>query len=516
MGFVPVLSEPKLPTAEEVRELGSGLGMSLSAAEAASYREMMRACFRSCARLDELEEPKPEVKYPRDGGTRPPDDENPYFAWQWKTHIEGAPDGPLAGIRVGVKDTICVAGVPMSGGSRIVDGFVPDVDATIVTRLLDAGAVITGKTTSAGGVGTKDGRFATTRNPRKPTHAPGGSSTGSAAALAAGDIDMALGADQGGSIRIPAAWSGVCGLKPTYGLVPYTGVISNEMTMTHPGPMATNVRDVARMLSVIAGPDPLDPRTRGVSPTVSDYTNAIGKEIEGMHIGVVREGFGQPPRSDIGLVGSETVVDENVVAALDRLKSAGAKITDISIPMHLDGVHIFNAMYNEGNAHMYRHANVGTNWLGFYNTALLDRKGWRDDPDALSASAKSMLLTAEYLERRYRGRYYAKAQNVRRSLVAAYNAALENVDVLVMPTVPCRATPIPTGEVTPQDSVRFAMQMINNTCQFGVTGHPAMSVPCGAFDELPIGIMVVGKHLDELAVLQVADAVERSGDWQTL
>ena len=127
-----------------------------------------------------------------------------------------------------------------------------------------------------------------------------------------------------------------------------------------------------------------------------------------------------------------------------------------------------------------------------------------------------MLLTAEYLERRYRGRYYARAQNIRRLLVAAYDEALAAHDVLVMPTVPCRATQIPTGPITPQESVAFAMQMINNTCQFGVTGHPAISVPCGVDDDLPVGIMIVGKHLDELPVLQVADAVERSGSWQEL
>ena len=510
------MTDPELPTTEEVRRLGEAFGMTLSEAEAASYREMMRGFLHSCGRLDELPEPKPAVKYPRGPVRRPTAEENPYCAWTVRTHIEGASEGPLRGMRVGVKDTICVAGVPMHAGSRIVHGFVPDVDATIVTRLLDAGAVIAGKTASAAGVGTEDGEFATVRNPRKPTHAPGGSSTGSAAALAAGDVELALGADQGGSIRIPAAWSGVCGLKPTYGLVPYTGVISNEMTMTHPGPMANTVRNVARMLSAIAGPDPLDPRTRGVSPPTTDYAAGLDRGVSRLRIGVVREGFGQDPWDDIGLVGSEPVVDEKVWAAAERLRVAGAHVGEVSVPMHTDGVHIFYALYNEGNAYQYRRSNIGTNWLGFYNTKLLERKGWRDDPDALSPSAKSMLLTAEYLERRYRGRYYAKAQNVRRALVAAYDEVLESYDVLMMPTVPCRATPIPAGEVSPRESVRFAMQMINNTCQFGVTGHPAMSVPCGVFEDLPIGAMIVGKHLDEATVLRVANAVEASGDWQTL
>ena len=508
------MSAPELPTTDEVRRLGEVFGMTLSAEEAASYREMMRGFLHSCGRMDELPEPKPEVRYPRGPVWRPPPEENPHFAWTVRTRIEGAPDGPLHGLRVGVKDTICVAGVPMHAGSRIVHGFVPDVDATIVTRLLDAGAIIAGKTASAAGVGTADGAFATVRNPRRPTHAPGGSSTGSAAALAAGDVELALGADQGGSIRIPAAWSGVCGLKPTWGLVPYTGVLSNEITMTHPGPMATNVADLARMLSAIAGPDPLDPRTRGVVPPTADFGKDLHRGVASLRIGVVREGFAQPPNEDIGLVGSEPVVDGKVRAAAERLEAAGARVEEVSIPMHLDGVHIFYALYNEGNAYQYRRANIGTNWLGFYNTKLLERPGWRDDPDALSPSAKSMLLTAEYLEARYRGRYYAKAQNVRRSLAAAYDEALDRCEVLLMPTVPCRATPVPTGPVSPRESVQFAMQMINNTCPFGVTGHPAMSVPCGVSEDLPIGAMIVGRHLDEATVLRVARAVEASGDWQ--
>ena len=516
MGIISAMTDPKLPSTDEVQALGSVLGMHLSKDDASSFREMMRSCFYSCSQLETLQEPKPAVKYPLEEGYRPEPEDNPYFAWQRKTWIRGAEAGPLLDMRVGVKDTICVAGVPMSAGSQIVNGFVPDIDATIVTRLLDAGAVIAGKTTSAGGVGSTTGKFATARNPRKPTHAPGGSSTGSAAALAAGDVELALGGDQGGTIRIPASWSGVCGLKPTYGLVPYTGVISNEITMTHPGPMATNVRDVARMLAVIAGPDPLDSRTHGVKPTTTDYTASLRKDIRGLRVGILQEGFNQAPWTELGLVGSEPVVDQKVFAAVDRLRDAGAITTNVSVPMHIDGVHIFYAMYNEGNAHMYRHANVGTNVLGFYNTKLLERAGWRDDPDALSAAAKSMLLTAEYLERRYRGRYYARAQNIRRLLVAAYDEALAAHDVLVMPTVPCRATQIPTGPITPQESVAFAMQMINNTCQFGVTGHPAISVPCGVDDDLPVGIMIVGKHLDELTVLQVADAVERSGSWQEL
>ena len=208
--------------------------------------------------------------------------------------MSGAPEGPLAGKTVGVKDAICVARVPMMNGSRVLEGFVPDFDATVVTRLLDAGATILGKTN------TEDLCFSGAShtcalgpapNPRRPTYASGASSSGM---LVTEQVDMALGGDQGGSIRIPAAWSGVVGHMPTYGLVPYTGCMMIEMTLDHCGPMANTVEDVALMLSAIAGPDPLDPRQRGVIPAdyVRDYSPAIGKDLTVLRVADAVERFG--------------------------------------------------------------------------------------------------------------------------------------------------------------------------------------------------------------------------------
>ena len=205
----------KLPSVDEVMGLGVSLGMSLTEAEAGAYQNLMTGAFKVYDWIERQEEFKPPVRYPRDKGYRPTRKENPYNAWFWKTEIRGAPSGPLAGLRVGVKDTICVAGVPMINGGRLLEGYVPDIDATVVSRLLDAGATIVGKTTVNDGAGDSlegNSPLATVRNPRKPTHGPGGSSNGSAAALATGEIDLALGGDQGGSIRIPASWSGVVGL----------------------------------------------------------------------------------------------------------------------------------------------------------------------------------------------------------------------------------------------------------------------------------------------------------------
>ena len=508
------------PSREQINEIAKSLGMRLGEEEFSSYHAMMAGAYRVFRWMEMQEEVVPPVKYPRDKGYRPSREENPYNAWFWRTDIRGAPGGPLAGKRVGIKDTVCVSGVPMINGGRLLEGFIPTVDATVVTRLLDSGANILGKTTVNDGAGDAietNSPLATVRNPRKPTHAPGGSSNGSAAALAAGEIDLAIGGDQGGSIRIPASWSGVVGLKPTYGLVPYTGVVTIEMTLDHIGPMANTVADVASMLSAIAGPDPFDPRTRGVKPEETDYTRAVGRGVKGLRIALLREGFGQDVWPDIGLPGSEEVVDEKVRAAADELERTGATVTEVSVPMHYDGLRIFYGFYTEGAAQFMIQGNfVGTNWLGYYNRQLAEFHGaaLNARPDDLSPAFKGILLLGEHLRRTTHGRYYAIGQNLRSRLCAAYDQALADHDVLVLPTTPFRATPIPPVDCGIGDKIAFAMQMIGNTCQFGVTGHPAISVPCGMEDGLPIGLQVVGRHLDEQTVLRVADAVEQIGDWR--
>ena len=508
------------PNRSEIAELAKDLGIGLSEEELTSYEAMFSGSYRIFRWMDVQEEAVPPVKYPRAKGYRPSREENPYNAWFWRTEIRGDPDGPLAGKRAGIKDTVCVAGIPMINGGRLLEGFIPETDATVVTRLLDAGATILGKTTVNDGAGDSietNSPLATVRNPRRPTHAPGGSSNGSAAALAAGDIDLAIGGDQGGSIRIPASWSGVVGLKPTHGLVPYTGVVTIDMTIDHIGPMANSVDDVASMLSVIAGPDPFDPRTRGVDPPDTEYGSAVDRGVGGLRIGLLKEGFGQAPWEDIGLPGSEAVVDAKVRAAARELAAAGAIVSEVSVPMHFDGLRIFYGFYAEGAAQFMINGNfMGTNWLGYYNRPLAEFHGaaLRDRPTDLSPAFKGVLLLGEHLRRTTFGRYYAIGQNLRPRLREAYDRALSECDVFILPTTPFRATPIPPDDCGTADRIAFAMQMIGNTCQFGATGHPAISVPCGMEDGLPIGLQVVGRHLDEHTVLRVAGAVEQIGDWR--
>lgn len=515
---------PTPPSVDQVLELAADFGYEVTTEDAAAFRRLMLNTLESYRRLDEHQEQKPEVRWPRTPGRRPTAEENPYNGWYWRSEIRGAKSGPLAGLRIGIKDNICVAGVPMMNGCQVLEGYVPDVDATVVTRLLDAGAIIEGKTNAANCSFSGGGHtcaYGPVRNPRRPTHSPGGSSKGSGVVVAAGDVPAALGADQGGSIRIPASWCGIVGLKPTYGLLPYTGAHMIEMTVDHVGPMTDTVETAARLLSAMAGPDPLDPRQRGVLPAdvVTDYLPAIGAGAKGLKIAVLKEGFAQPEGYIGGLPGSDPAVDAAVRATIDRLVAAGAVAEEVSVPMHVDAFHIWNVICVEGATEfMVKGAATGTNWEGYYNTGLLQAlaKGAAARPNDFPPTMKLLSLLGEYLHRTTHGLYYARGQNVRPLARRAYDEVLSRYDAIVMPTTPNTATPIPEPDVPLEESVFFSLSMIQNTPQFNITGHPAISVPCGTANGLPVGFQIVGRHFDDLTVLRLADAVEKSGDWQRL
>ena len=514
-----------LPSVSRVLEMAESFGIDMSKEDAVLYRGFMQGLVNSTRRVDAMTEDKPEVKYLRTPGARPAPEDNPYNAWYWRSEIKGSGKGILKGLKVGIKDAVCVAGVPMMNGSRLFEGYVPDVDATIVTRILDAGGTILGKTNcedmSFSG-GSHTCVLGPIRNPHKPAHSAGGSSGGSGAAIAAGDCELTTGGDQGGSIRIPASHNGIVGHKPTYGLVPYTGAMMIEMTMDHVGPMADNVENCARLLSAMAGPDPLDPRQRGVIPKnyVKDYTAALGKGCKGIKIGVLEDGFGFPdPWGDTGLPGSEKVVDTKVRNALARLKKKGASVTKVSNPRHQDAFHLWSVIILEGAAaFMLKGNGIGTNWAGFYNSQLLDNvaKSAKSRINDISISAKLVLLAGEYLQNDYYGRYHAKAQNIRGQIRRSYDELLDKYDVLVMPTVPMVAPLIPDNDSPLEERVIPALNMIHNTACIDLTGHPAISVPCGMSNGLPVGFQIIGRHFDDLTVLQVADAVEKCGNWKNM
>ncbi|WP_321820374.1 MULTISPECIES: amidase [unclassified Burkholderia] len=500
----------KRPTREQLSDIAAGFGFHVDSRQLAEYDDALQANFDAYDAIDALPDYLPVVAYPRTPGYRPEGDENRYGAWARKSTIHGAADGKLRGKTVAVKDNICVAGVPMRNGASTFEGYVPDIDATVVTRVLDAGGTIAGKATCeyycfSGGSHTS--ASGPVHNPRKAGHSSGGSSSGSGALVASGEVDMALGGDQGGSVRIPSAYCGVYGMKPTHGLVPYTGAMPIEATVDHLGPMTSTVLDNALLLDVIAGDDGLDPRQRALSPR-TDYLGAIRDGIAGLRIGILREAF--------GLANAEKVVDEAVLVAAHRLRKLGASVEEVSVPLHAAGTAIWLPIAAEGATQQMMKGNShGFNWGGLYVTGMIDHHaGWRERADELPDTVKVTMLLGEYFTSRYRGRYYAKCQNLARRLRSAYDAALQSYDVLVMPTVPMRASKLPEPGCAMSESLTRAFEMLANTAPFDVSGHPAMSLPCGVADDLPIGLQLVGRRFDEATLYRCAYAYEQSSDWR--
>jgi amidase len=500
------------PSTRDIIDAGEELGIQLSESDAAEYIEAMTGLLEGYRVVDSMPDYLPAVKYPRKPGYRPEGDENKHNAWYYKTSIKGAARGKLAGKRIAIKDNVCVAGVPMMNGASVLEGYVPDIDATIVARILDAGGEVAGKSHceyycfSGGSHTNATGR--PVHNPWKQGYTSGGSSSGSAALVAAGEVDMAIGCDQAGSIRIPSSFCGVYGMKPSFGLVPYTGIMAIDMTIDHAGPMTATVQDNALLLEVIAGSDGLDPRQNGARSR--PYAKALTGDIAGMRIGVLKEGFGHP--------NSEPDVDAKVRRAAKSLGRLGAVVEEVSIPMHLQSVAIWTPIGVEGTVELMMHGNgFGTNWRGLYATSLLDAHSqWRHRAQELSESLKYVILLGQHMLRYHRGRYYAKSQNLARRLTAAYDAAFERFDLLLMPTLPIKATPIPPPDAPRSLVIKRAHEMFANTAAFDITPHPAMNIPCGLSDGLPVGMMLVGRQYDEEGIYRAAFAFQEAKDWKTL
>jgi amidase len=500
----------RLPTLEQIDDLGSDFGLVLTADEVAAFQQAFKGPLASYSRLEELVPPALAPVAPRSPGYRPPAAENPYGAWYWKTDIKTGSEGLLSGKKVAIKDNICVAGVPMMNGSALLEGYVPEIDATVVTRILDAGGTIAGKAacedlcfsgashTCASGV---------IRNPHNPAHSAGGSSGGSAALVAAGEVPMALGGDQGGSIRTPSSWCGVYGLKPTWGLVPTTGSMPISFSVDHCGPMCASVEDVARLLTVIAGHDGWDTRT--IAARTGDYMGALTKPARGLRIGILREGFGHPE--------SDPAVNEKVRQAIAALAKGGIESAEISVPWHLDGPHVWSGIILEGAAEMMlKGYGVGNNVQGYYPLSMQEAlaRGMGSRINDVSPTVKLVLMLGEYMHRNYHGRYHSKAQNLRVLLRRAYDEALQQFDALAMPTIPFTATPIPPPDAPLNTVIDTALNMQANTCSFDVSGHPAFTVPCGRVNGLPVGLMLVGQHFEEATLIRLATAIEAAGDWK--
>ena len=497
------------PTIDELLTIAGDYGMDMSEAEAATYQDLMAGALDAYDQVEAMEDNLPAVRYARTAGYRPEGDENRLNAWARKVRIAGQSSGALAGKTIVLKDAICLAGVPMSVGTAFLDGYTPELDATVVTRVLDAGGEILGKAVCeylcvSGGSHTS--WPAPVLNPLDNARSAGGSSSGSAALVAIGEADMSLGGDQGGSIRIPAAWCGIVGMKPTYGLIPYTGILPIELTIDHTGPMTRDVHDNALLLEVVAGADGLDPRQ--YAPRTAAYRAALTQGVEGLRIGVVTEGFATPE--------SEPGVDAKVREAAAQLRRLGATVEETSIPAHATGRAVWTPSIIEGWVDLVmRNNGGGTNHGGVFLASATDAlAGWRQHADDLSVPIKMEILVGEFMHRRYNGGFYGKSQNLVRRLRDDYNRHFEAFDLLLMPTTPQTPTRLPAPDAALDEIFDTALNMNRNTAPFCATGHPAITVPCGLSEGLPVGMMLIGKHWDEATIYRAAHAFEQSGNWR--
>ena len=491
------------PTVDDLQRAAAHDGFELGP-EADAFAGFAAGLLRLLDEVEDLPDLAVPVRYAREPGRRPTVDEDPVNAFIRVCAIHGADSGPLAGRRIAVKDSVAVAGMPMTNGSRTLS-YTPNLDAVVVERVLDAGGTIVGKTNlddfSGSGFGVTS-VFGPPRNPLRPSHSAGGSSGGSAAAVAAGLADLAIGADSGGSTRMPAAQCGLVGLKATHGLVPSFGVDHIDHTLDSLGPIASTVADAALLLSVIAGEDWRDPQwVRGFE--LDDYVAAARDPVAGLRVGVIAEALDDERCSPDVLAGVE--------AAAGALEAAGAAVERVSIPLWRSGFAIWFGVLVAGWPPMLRSNGIGNDHLGYVDVERAHAAGLvrRTELDQLPPTIKLPLLLHRYLDERYQGVPLARARNQRIALRRAVDRALADHDVLLSPTVPHTARPLPEERLTEVEALERMVSETVCAAPTNVTGHPSLAVPSGTDGErLPTSAQLIGRHWRDRVVLAAGAAVE--------
>jgi aspartyl-tRNA(Asn)/glutamyl-tRNA(Gln) amidotransferase subunit A len=420
-------------------------------------------------------------------------------AARWDVRVRNADAPPLAGIPIAVKDVICTRGWPTTCGSRILEGFRPPYDATAVVRLREAGAILLGKTNCdefAMGSSTENSGYGVTRNPWDGARVPGGSSGGSAAAVAAGEATAALGTDTGGSIRQPAAFCGVVGLKPTYGRVSRYGLVAFASSLDQIGPMAHDVRDAALLLQVVAGPDPADSTSAAID--VPRYLERLTGEIRGMRLGVVREFLAD---------GVDPGVRSAVRGAIEILGGLGAVCEEVSLP---HAPYALPAYYlvapAEASSNLARYAGVHYGHRAQDAEDLVTMYS-RTRREGFGAEVKRRIMLGTYaLSAGYYEAFYLRAQRARTLIRRDFDTALARCDALLGPVTPTPAFRI--GEKV-DDPLKLYLSDVY-TVPVNLAGVPGVSVPCGFDGGLPVGLQIIGRPFAEDTVLNVAYAFERA------
>ncbi len=417
--------------------------------------------------------------------------------------IKSGKSGHLTGIPVAIKDNICTSGIRTTCSSKILDNFIPPYDATVITRLKDAGAVFTGKTNMdefAMGSSTENSAYAITKNPWDTERIPGGSSGGSAAAVSADECIAALGSDTGGSIRQPAACCGVVGLKPTYGRVSRYGLVAFASSLDQIGPITKDVTDSAMLLNIIGGHDPLD--STSVNTPMPDFTGFLEGSIKGVRIGIPKEYF---------IEGMDTAVERSVLDSISVLEGLGAVKKYISLP-HTDYAvatyYILATAEASSNLARYDGARYGyrtKNAKDLFDMYIRSRQ------EGFGPEVKRRIMLGTYaLSAGYYDAYYRKAQQVRRLIKEDFDSAFESVDVIITPTAPTPA--FKTGEKTKDPLSMYLSDIF--TISANLAGIPAISIPGGfCSGNLPVGLQILGRHFDEEMLFRLAYAFEQSTEW---
>ena len=411
---------------------------------------------------------------------------------------EGKTLPPLGGVPFGIKDVMCTRGVRTTAGSKILENFIPPYDCTAVARLEAAGAVVLGKLNCdefAMGSSNENSAFHPVRNPHDTSRVPGGSSGGSAAAVAADMAVAALGSDTGGSIRQPASFCGVVGLMPTYGRVSRYGLIAFASSLDHIGPLTKTVKDAALVLRTIAGRDPMDSTSADVP--VPDYVAELDKPVRGLKIGVPKEYFGE---------GLESEVRKAVEGVIQKLAELGCEVVPVSLPHTEYAIPTYYVVATaEASANLARFDGVRYGYRAKSTRTLSDMYR-RTRDEGFGAEVKRRIMLGTYaLSAGYYDAYYLKAQKVRTLLTRDFDEAFKKVDAIVTPTSPTAAFRL--GEKANDPLAMYLADIYTVTAD--LAGVPGISVPCGKTKEnLPIGVQILGKHFDEATILRIAHTYE--------
>jgi amidase len=503
------------PTASDVEALARLDGIELSTGEAT---ELLPAIVSLISFGHVLERLAEHTSLPRDGprdaGSVPSAVDNPYNAFIRRCSVQTCDTGPLAGKTIGVKDNIALAGIPMTNGSNLTP-YDPARDAVVVERILAAGGRITG-TLNMDDFGTagfgETSAFGPPRNPVNPAYSAGGSSGGSGAAVRSGEVDLALGVDQGGSGRIPAAFCGVVAAKATHGLVPSFGVTHMDHTIDAVTPLGRSVFDVALLLEVIAGPDWRDPQWVRGEILGRPYTTAAEDDARHLRVGLVEES--RDPAVCV------PAVLEGMQAAADALTRAGASVEVVSIPLWRDALAIFVPYIGHLVAAMFRSEGQGVGHLGAIDIEAMEAFASRRRSESirLGHGMKAWIIADRYVREQWLGLPFARLHNLRLAVRRQIISVLTDFDVLLTPTVPMTAPKLGTnGRSAPEVQVDVSAgraasaDLAYNTAPLNLSGHPAVSVPSGVdADGLPTAVQVIARHHDEMSAFRAAFEIERA------